>query len=466
MARFSAWLTLVLCLCFATGVVRAHAPMPRRVALNRDASTIALSLPGFGLLFRARAEQPFAYLCDALLGLKPSDNVPSLAFLGDGTLLLGSADGIRVITPLGCPRADLASELSAASVVALAVSSGATETAYAVATGSAAGLWQSRDGGQHWTLRSSVDASELTNALMVSASDPNRLYLGQRAASSATVLASTDGGASWTKFPQEQPLTLLSADGRAPYPLWAMARDALTVGNRGFAILRAASPSGPWQTMLRVNYFGGFVVDAQGVIWVGDEIGGIYRSEDGGESFRNLEPEADVACLASAGEALWACTPGTLKEPALQRLGAGAPLSEVVALAAVDQLVACPDLDVTRTCAAAWVEWQRDVRQLPSAGADAGVSAPQDAAEPMFPDAGQTSGESVDAMAAEEGAAPSDQVDASTLRPVAREPSDCSLAPARSGRSAAPRLVHALGWLIAAALILRARRRNARRAPM
>jgi hypothetical protein len=334
-------------------------------------------------LLRARPDRPFAYACDALLGVKPSGQVPALVYVDDGTLLLGGVDGMRILGADGCPRNELEGELASTPITALALRTGADETVYAVATGSSAGLWQSRDRGRHWTLRAQLADSELITAMLLSPHAPTRIYLSARDGTGAAILASDDGGASFVRHAQDLALVLLSADGRAPYPLWAMARDAATVGNRGIAILRATRPEGPWRQMLRVDYFGGFAIDAQGTIWVGDEISGIHRSDDGGDSFQNLAQDADVACLAAAGEALWACTPGTIEEPALQRISAGQERSAVLALTAVDRLVSCPDLDVAKSCAAAWSEWQRDVLQQLPAAPEAGAALVADAGSPQ-----------------------------------------------------------------------------------
>jgi photosystem II stability/assembly factor-like uncharacterized protein len=446
-------------LCVASAV-RAHAPTPRRVALNQTGTSVALSLPGFGILFRAHEGQPFSYLCDALMAQKPSELAPDLAFLADGSLLVASADGVRIVSPDGCPRADAVSELATASVVALAVQRGAAETVYAVASGSAAGVWRSADGGKHWQKRAALAESQLASALVVSKSDPERIYLSLRGSPGAMLLASTDGGASFSAFTQEPTLSLLSADGPAPYPLWAIARDALTVGNRGSAIMRAAAPSGPWQTVLRVNYFGGFVVDERGVIWVGDEIGGVYRSDDGGESFDNLQADADVACLASAADGLWACTPGTLQEPALQRFALAQPRSDVVTFAAVDRLVSCPELDVASTCSAAWLEWQRDVRLLPVENRDAGVPAPSEAGTEREP--GGNGQEPEDPAAAGDAAQEEAEGEAAAeaVEPTRHASSGCSIASVtREGGRQPVQPNHAIGCSLGLALLLQRRRR-------
>lgn len=426
---------------WACSLAHAHAPLPQRVAVTSDGGAIALSLPGFGLVFRAREGQPFAYACDALLGIAPSDRAPALSFLRDGSLLMGSPSGVRIVSAEGCPGAAIDGPLASAAIVTM--SKGAADTVYAVASGGASGLWRSSDGGQHWQLRAAVADSENATALAVSARSPEQLYISLRAGAGATLLASNDGGASFTAHAQTLPLTLLSADGPAPYPLWAVTRDALTMGNRGLAVMRAQRPEGPWQEAQRVNYFGGLTIDAQGVIWIGDEIGGLQRSDDGGAHFQNLEADADIACLTAANGTLWACTPGTNAEPALQRIANGQPRSAVVTLDAVDQLVSCRDQDVSQRCAAAWSEWQRDVLQRPLA-TDAAAPVPVDAGTP---DAA-TSGAEPDAQAG--GAAPDAHVpglDASAQVAVRSAAASCAVRagrPTDSGSTLAPFLGLAL----------------------
>ena len=101
---------------------------------------------------------------------------------------------------------------------------------------------------------------------MVSGADKERLYLSETGAQGSLIRASTDGGRNLSAHPQSGPLILLQV--QSGERLWAMTRDALTVGNRGRAILRADAPQGPWQMPLRVAYFGGLVIDANGVISV------------------------------------------------------------------------------------------------------------------------------------------------------------------------------------------------------
>jgi hypothetical protein len=149
-----------------------------------------------------------------------------------------------------------------------------------------------------------------------------------------------------------------------------------------------------------------------------------------------------VACLAAANGALWACTPGTTKEPALQRIVAGQPRSALVMLDGVDQRVSCRDQDVSQRCAAAWNEWQRDVRQLPVLSADAGAVAASDAGD---------LGETRDASAAiADAGAP--------LRARHATHAGCSLRSDAHGRAS-------VGLLLSLLVALRAARRRDRERP-
>jgi len=418
------WLSVL-----APSAALAHAPEARRVAVTPDGSGVALALPGFGLLVRPASATSFSYLCDAALDVPPADLLASLAYLGDGSLLFGTVHGVRVVTPGGCPRADDTSELRDAAVFALTVhtaSATGQQTVYAVAAGKKAGLWRSVDGGRQWELRGPFADAEQVTSLVVHPSDSGQLYLTTTTAQQrGTLHVSTDGGATFRSITSERPQTFLlaqpsvatDAPAGAPARLWAVTRATDSVGNRGFTIQRAESPDGPWTDQLRVNYFGGLTIDPAGTLYVGDEGRGVFGSDDGGDSFTNISPDASVACLSYAGDALWACTPGTMQQRALATLSNGqSSFSDVVAFADVTELVRCEaPVDIPNRCAAAWVEWQRDVLLRDLTANDAGVQSA---------DAGTQSADAAAAAADSgvpsiDGSSSGESHDASTSSPVA-----------------------------------------------
>ena len=96
--------------------------------------------------------------------------------------------------------------------------------------------------------------------------------------------------------------------------------------------------------MLSVNFFGGFAVDPRDrdVIWIGDEARGVYRSNDGGDSFDKVQPDVAASCLAYGSDALWACTPGLPQRTALVRSpDALTAFEPIMAFADVTHMVEC-----------------------------------------------------------------------------------------------------------------------------
>lgn len=371
-----------------------------------------------------------------------------MAYAKGGDLLVASAGGLRIVDSSGCPR-EGAGPLHDAPVLALTATGGASDVVYAVAGGDAAGVWRSDDGGVRWRQQSTLPADLDVSGLQVHPEDPEQLYMSVLAPDgSSTVHASADGGVTFAEYPDALGLHLLRVRPGPSARLWARSRDAQTVGNRGWAILRADAPGGPWTTQTRVGYFGGFEVTDQGTILVGDELGGVLRSEDDGESFAPWAVDVPVASLAFGDGQVWAVTPGVTATP-IVRVLEGDRFADVLTLTDVDRLVQCPAHDVERVCAAAWVEWQRDVLgQTPvlDGGAGAGPSPWQDAAPDAAGEAGSRDAAQLDASAAREDATAAGPTDGRSTERSA----GCAAAVRTGPHAGFPWLLGVLGLLGAA----------------
>jgi hypothetical protein len=357
---YTAW--LVLWLATATDAAFAHAPLARDLAIAPEGAPLALRMPGFGLLISEGGAHPsFAYACDALLDLQAHESNAPFVYPQDGTLLVGTERGLRSLGKDGCPLATQGGELAQTSIAWLVAHETDANLLYAVSGDAPAALYRSGDGGVQWELRTRFADARAVTALVLDATDREVIYVsrggdGQHGA----VERSLDGGATFAAFDQERELMLLHVNSNARSRLWAMVR---TGAVRGVDILRAEEPAGPWQVALHLNFFGGFAVDAEsGAIWVGDEGGGVFRSVDHGDSFENVAPKTAVACLALARGELWACTPGSSRQAALQRWREPTGFEAVAAFAEVDRLIECaPAAEVPTRCAVAWTEWRADV---------------------------------------------------------------------------------------------------------
>ena len=365
--------------------------------------SVAIALPGFGIAMRSAAGEPFSYVCDALLGVAPSEAAPALSFAADGALLVGSASGLRSVGANGCPRADFGGELQRQPLARLAVHPRDPSVVYAVTNATLPRLFRSSDGGATWEQRASLVAINPITALVLDPSAPDTVYVSQSTPGGGALLhASTDGGATVAAITQKPGLTLLDVEpagedaGAARF--WAVGRSATAMGIQGFSLFGAASPSGPWTPVHDVRFFGGFARDPGGALWLGDEAGGVFRSTDGGGSFTNVSATTAVSCLDFSQGALWGCTPGLAEQTTLVTWNdAREAFDGVVALASVERMPDCaPATDVATQCAAAWLEWRRDILLLPPAPVDAGsrpngtggnpaIPPPSDAGEPTNP---------------------------------------------------------------------------------
>lgn len=392
--RRLACLAALVPICCAA-VAHAHTPLARGIAVESDSGAVAVRMPGFGWLLRGPGADGFAYACDALIGVSPAEEHTPMAYRSDGSLLVGTAHGLRMFTPQGCPASE--NPLAGVSVIALAVHATQRDRVYAItqAVDLPPAVQRSDDGGASWTQVVQLDARPVT-ALVLDPSDPQTLYVSQTIAmQQASIAVSHDGGATFETSEHDRALTLVLAQSD-PQRLWATARVPNTPA--GVSVLRADPAAGPWQEPLTVNFFGGLAVDPgdANVIWVGDEARGVFRSSDGGDSFDEVQPSIASACLAYGAGALWSCTPAKPSDTAvLSSPDALEPFLPVLALSEIDQQVECgAAVDVERVCAPAWREWQRDVLSSLDAGmpvlqdagalirADAGVQRGADAASP------------------------------------------------------------------------------------
>ncbi len=351
---------------------------------------------------RSAAGEPFSYVCDALLEVAPSDAAPAMSFAANGSLLVGSVSGLRSVDAKGCPRADFGGELQKQPLAHLSVHPAQPELVYAVTDATPPRVWRSSDGGATWEPRASLTALNPVTALVLDPSEADIVYVSQATPGNGSLLhLSTDGGTSFSTIPQKPGLALIDVEPAGDAGVarwWAVGRSASAMANQGFSLFSAVSPSGPWNSVSDVRFFGGFARDPGGALWIGDEAGGVFRSVDGGGSFTNVSPTTAVSCLLFGQGALWACTPGIAEATALVTWSDERQAFDgVTRLADVTRMVDCsPELDVATKCAAAWLEWQRDVLMLPqppanpppggTGGAPPSLPAPDAGAPPAGPE--------------------------------------------------------------------------------
>ncbi len=337
--------------------VAAHVAIVR--GLETAADRTAVLIPGFGVAFASQAGGTYQYACDAQLGTTPYNEQQQLVSLQDQGWLLTDPGGLHRISPSGCQAPAPQGFPRERAVLAVAVAPG-EPTLYVVDDQSR--LYRSDDAGATWHVLAELSAALPVTGLAVAGDAPRRIYVSQSSAEQSSLAWSIDGGVTFetAPLPRDSGLVSLRAveSGDADR-LWLSASQTTS---RDVAIWRMNAGSEP-VTVHRVRFFGGLAL-GDDVAWVGDEAGGLYRSEHG-DPFTLLQPDLAVSCLhRDRAGSLWVCTPTTSDQNAvLVSDDLGETLRPQLALQQVQALVECPGA-VKDQCASAWNEWQVDVLRL------------------------------------------------------------------------------------------------------
>jgi photosystem II stability/assembly factor-like uncharacterized protein len=204
----------------------------------------------------------------------------ALAQGADGLLYLANLDGVYLSADGGGTWERRSRGLPPVPVLAVVVAPSAPNVVYAGVNG--AGLFRSDDRGLTWEATAWDGAS--VPGIAVDSASPNRVFFR---VAFERVYFTTDGGksvqASWTGFTPFTEVMSLAIDFRQPNRLIAGGTDTLYRSLDGGASWRAVAPELDGQTVFTI------VVDgAEDDRLLAGATKGVYASGDGGESWRHL----------------------------------------------------------------------------------------------------------------------------------------------------------------------------------
>ena len=426
-------------------------------APERDAAPVILTNRGLVFAAQPASEQGYSLRCNEAYGVNTS--AEPHAFIDDaGKLGLVTYKGVHTSPDRGCSWVD-ASGLPAVSLGGFAQNPQrpgellVTTQSYQVPSQ----IFVSHDYGRSWSLRAENQPATAYQTLL-GASDGTTLFAsGNRFDSASKKLVplwarSSDGGSTW----QEEELAAarhpLGVHPTDPQVVFARAPDALATSAPRDELLRSEDGGKTFTTLLGLPPISAFAATPDGAtMWVGSGTGGLYRSDDGGKSFAQVEKEQilGVYCLHQRLDRLWLCARWAPNRGGIWSSDdRGESWSLVLGFDQVSENARCaPEQEAV--CAQPWRDWEYELlgRPLADAGvADAGSAA--EAGSEAVPDVAPQD------AAAEAPPSPGDDAQDAEQPSANEKPAHCSIR-ARAERAG--------GWPMAAlfgviGLLLRCRR--------
>ena len=383
-------------LCLAAPA-RAHAP-PLGARLLEGPGGTDLIVTNRGLVFR-EPDGAARLLCNEALRVTTAE-LPSVAVLSDGALIVATSAGLRQSRDRGCTWADVGG-MQYANAPALASAPSDPDTLY-VATydAMASAISVSHDGGTSWTLSLSADAGDYINSLLVASADATRVYgtvatyaPGQRPVFS--LLHTRDGGGTWRRVPlalsDADYLAVAAATDPADAEVLLLFSIANSPGLDDGRLLISHDGGEHFEVALTRPEIRGAGVASDGRRWAAARDGLYGESAETG-AFERTSAATELGCVSERDGELLVCghyAGITSRAGVGISADVGQGFERYLDFAEVSEPVACPAESLTTAlCARPWLDWQ--VEMLPGGAPSPDGAAPASALAPtLAPAAGE-----------------------------------------------------------------------------
>jgi len=217
------------------------------------------------------------------------------------------------------------------------------------------GLWKSTDGGNHWHSQFDNMANESIGAIAISASDPNVVYVGTGEANNRQsssigdgVWGTTDGGKTWNHLGLEkvQSINRIAIDPTNPKIVFVAAPGHLFGPNPDRGLYRSTDGGATWKNLKYIDENTGFndvAIDPSNpkIVYAssferrrngwgyngGGPNGGLWKSTDGGNTWAKLDgpgwPKPKDGLYGRIAIAIFAAKPTTIYAQVEAGAGAG-----------------------------------------------------------------------------------------------------------------------------------------------
>lgn len=408
MRRLLACFALVL-LAPCTAQAHGRPPFLGDLAFHPEDPDFVVARATFGLVLSEDGGMTWRWICAAATGADPTREDPPIAVTSDGSILVGTFEGLARSTPDHCAF-ERPEALADRFVIDVVTDPSAPSTVWAIATSGSEPdeLYRSEDQGRTFTRVGAPIEEILLERVLVAPSDPTRVYLsgaipvmaithdgGAPDGGPATtermgfVLRSTNRGETFTPIEiplvdEERNVHLLAVDPIDPDRL-LVRMTRRTVDTRAERVLLSEDGGDTWTEVASGRQISGAVFSADGSrAWVTARVvDGLLRSEDGGRSFVEVQ-RLSMPCLARRGDEIWACVDELADGFAVGRsTDGGDTLEDTLRFEQIYDMVECSECTaVGHGCPEWFVDIAYDLRLDAGigAGVDGGISgAPRDA---------------------------------------------------------------------------------------
>jgi hypothetical protein len=360
----------------AAGVLADPPPRVVRMVWAPDGRNVVL-VTNRGLVFGDEQTKRFRLMCNDALDLRV-DDVPRVAFLGDGRLITAGTTGVKVSADGGCSWQGVApfGELQTPS---RAQHPAERDTLYLATFGEGqSAIHVTRDGGKSFSELLPLTDTEFVHSLLIAPANPQRIYAAGVAFDTSTmthsVLRSSDGGGTWERFTlaldpmQEERASLVTVNPSNENELLVKT----TAYNPEATPERLLLSRDGGATFTKI-FQGTSLKDASygpaGDVWAADQVG-LWRSTDGPMTFARHGEARWMSCVDHHGGRLWGCG-----QFAAGKDGIGVasnvedPFFPWMDFRDVREQVACDtNAPALAACETTWAHWQFEVL----GGVDAG----------------------------------------------------------------------------------------------
>jgi hypothetical protein len=426
-------LACVLALSWPTADAFAHDP-PLGTGVFRAGKRLLIRT-NRGLISSADGVADFRLLCNEALGISTTE-VPSILPRADGQWLIGTSRGLFLASDDLCSISTVA-PLVSCPVPALAQDPAHAATIYASTSSTTAAndLYTSTDNGTTFAARGAQMQGAFYTHLLVSPVTAQRLFatLKRQRSDGKTFdvffAISNDAGDSFSEVPfalgaNEYAIDLLGAHPTSSNIVFGAAHAYL--GTKYLDRLLVSTDSGStWTNPLSLPTVDAFAVQATGgTMWLGS-VAGLWRSNDNAQTFTQVQ-QHPIYCLSATDDQLYVCDGSSITGGLSVSNDQGETLTPIMRFSQVTGPAYCSETaDVSRLCASAWSDWQRELTPTP---VDAGA-----------PDASVVSG---DAAAGTGGSDASIDAAVAVLDAQASAPADAGTSPAQDASVRSPAAAH------------------------